>query len=141
VVEAIRKIEHDLSFVPERGAVFRGRNMDTNIVINFLLICDVLKEILRAFVRGLYSVLHCTLNNVLSMQWLPAAFCIHLLERNRLRQLHVHIYGLCIIARIPLQQPYLIHSSCLRIHFCNVRHISRNISEQWNHTGRTLQAF
>lgn len=55
MVAAIRKIEHGVSFVPRRGAVFRGRNMDTNIVIKFLLICDVLKEILRAFLRGLYS--------------------------------------------------------------------------------------
>jgi len=53
VVAAIRKIEHGVSFIPERGAVFRGRNMDTNIVIKFLLICDVLKEVIRAFVRGL----------------------------------------------------------------------------------------
>jgi ABC-type lipopolysaccharide export system ATPase subunit len=68
VVAAIRKIEHGVSYVPERGAIFRGRNIDTNIVIIFLLICDVLKEILHAFVRGLYSVLHCILNNVLSMQ-------------------------------------------------------------------------
>jgi len=53
VVAAIRKIEHGVSFIPERGAVLRGRNMDTNIVIKFLLICDVLKEVIRAFVRGL----------------------------------------------------------------------------------------
>jgi len=31
------------------------------------------------------------------------AFCIHLLERNRFRQLQVQIYGLYIVARIPLQ--------------------------------------
>jgi hypothetical protein len=68
VVAVIPKIEHGVSFVTERGAVLRGRNMDTNIVIKFLLICDVLKEILGAFVRGLYSVLQCILNNVLSMQ-------------------------------------------------------------------------
>jgi hypothetical protein len=66
VVEAIRNIEHGVSLVPERAPVLRGRYMDTN-VINFL-ICDVLKEILRAFVRGPYSVLQCILHNVLSMQ-------------------------------------------------------------------------
>jgi hypothetical protein len=67
VVAAIPQIEQGVSFVPERRAVFRGRNMDTNI-IKFLLICDVLTEILRAFVCGLYSVLQCILNNMLSMQ-------------------------------------------------------------------------
>jgi hypothetical protein len=55
-------------FVPERGAVFRGRNMDTNIVIQISPFSGVLKEILRAFVRGLHSTLHRILNNVLSMQ-------------------------------------------------------------------------
>jgi coproporphyrinogen III oxidase len=85
-------------------------------------------------------VLQCILNNVLSMQWLPATFCIHLLERKRLRQLLVQFYDLYMSLVFHCRNPTLYTVHVRVFIFTNVKRISRNISAQWNHTGRALQA-